>query len=607
MWLLKQKANGVPPPGCGRAQRAGYAALLVLFFAGTGLLLLAGMIEWSGSRARLADRFNRFQETGNVAEAAAEKAISQICYDFQQGGPSGVDRNLKSYATLQPTAAENPQFVRYAFALTSSSASGVMVEKLSDWRHTNVLSLNSGLSGTAAVYRIATRPRTRDDSPVTAAVEAQLQLASLPVFQFGVFYAPDLEITPRGELSFNGRVHCNGSIYIQPDQGAAVFERLVTAGGKILNRNHPLDPVARVPGTIQYRAGSVTQVKSLNLPTGLSNAPALLHALIDLPPATESRTSLLGQQRFYNRADLIILISNSTTVATSGAYNNFSTTIPWSNVQVSPTNTSVWSGFFDWSFNWFRRISTPQSGTGFVRTNVTFFNKRENMTVQATEIDLERFLAQYSTFTALLGRKINTLFIADLRTQTGTQSGLRIIKGSTLPLEGLTVITPNPLYVEGDFNVTPVMAGATSFLPAAALVGDALTLLSNNWSDGRSGSALSQRVATSTTVNAAVIAGIVPSDGTYYSGGVENVPRLLEDWTGQTSVFRGSLVVLYYSRTATAPWGASDEVYQPPSRRWTFDPSLLEPSRLPPNTPQLRTAVRLQWTHVNPDSLRQNY
>src|SRR5438477_4381098 len=54
----------------------------------------------------------------------------------------------------------------------------------------------------------------------------------------------------------------------------------------------------------------------------------------------------------------------------------------------------------------------------------------------------------------------------------------------------------------------------------------------------------SSRIASNTTVNAAIISGIVPTaaaggDGSY-SGGAENFPRFLENWSNATLIYYGS-------------------------------------------------------------------
>ena len=74
----------------------------------------------------------------------------------------------------------------------------------------------------------------------------------------------------------------------------------------------------------------------------------------------------------------------------------------------------------------------------------------------------------------------------------------------------------------------------------------------------------------------AKLGGIVPSNGTSYSGGVENFPRFLEHWGGRKLAYNGSMVVMFYSLLAIAPWGGSD-VYSPPTRQWTFDLNFMDP------------------------------
>ncbi len=63
-----------------------------------------------------------------------------------------------------------------------------------------------------------------------------------------------------------------------------------------------------------------------------------------------------------------------------------------------------------------------------------------------------------------------------------------------------------------------------------------------------------KRVASATQVNAAIMTGNVQSTnlttGEGYSGGLENFPRLLENWSGKTFTYQGSLVCLWQSQRA---------------------------------------------------------
>jgi len=94
-----------------------------------------------------------------------------------------------------------------------------------------------------------------------------------------------------------------------------------------------------------------------------------------------------------------------------------------------------------------------------------------------------------------------------------------------------------------------------------------------------------------------LISGIVASDGTAYSGGVENYLRLQEDWSGRRLTYYGSIVNLYESDQATAPWSYGS-YYTAPARNWYFDISFLDANRLPPGTPIVRSLKRGQWVQV---------
>ena len=95
------------------------------------------------------------------------------------------------------------------------------------------------------------------------------------------------------------------------------------------------------------------------------------------------------------------------------------------------------------------------------------------------------------------------------------------------------------------------------------LIADAVTVLSNNWQDKNSALALSSRIASNTTVNAQIITGNVPTTSSAYSGGGENLLRLLEDWTGKYFTFSGSLSQYYHSKVATGTWGKANVYIEP--------------------------------------------
>jgi hypothetical protein len=78
--------------------------------------------------------------------------------------------------------------------------------------------------------------------------------------------------------------------------------------------------------------------------------------------------------------------------------------------------------------------------------------------------------------------------------------------------------------------------------------------------------------------------------GTQYSGGVENFPRFLEDWTNLTFTYSGSLDALLNIQQATGNWVYGGNVYQAPVRNWSYGMSA---TSLPPGTPKVRLVQKL--------------
>ena len=564
-----------------RRDSEGYAIIMSMVLSGVSLLLLSAALSWTSTSAVQTQRNNEFFNSGSAAEAATDKVLSAISQSYQTHDESEVYTQLSSFQNMVPTRSEDPNWANYEFSDAQGRVGSTYVSRITPWAWGELPAGYSSMKGYRATYRIVSNAKLLKSAnqKSVSALKREVGLVSIPVFEFGIFFAIDLEFNPADTWNVSGPVHANSMIYVEPNR-TLTFSNKVTSTQKIVHDRSPGDPINRSAKPIYYLNGRVEGVKSLNLPLGVPNSPENLRQIVELPPMGESPTSPMGRQRYYNKADLNILVSDTSVVAKSGAYNNFAITIPWST------------------------IST------FLRTNIVFFDKRESVDIQATEIDIVAFNARITTLTSLLGRQPKTLYINDSRTQSSlTKPGVRLVNGNLLPAGGLSVATPNPLYVKGDYNhPTMVVKGQTVPDPSkrvgASLISDAFTYLSNDWIDADSTKSLTTRdVKKTATLNAGIITGLVPSGGGYYSGGVEGTIRFLEYWGSRTMAFSGSLVVLYPSKIATSPWGATSDVYELPTRSWRWDTTFLEPSKLPPATPELRAVVRSQWSTLAPNTL----
>jgi hypothetical protein len=226
---------------------------------------------------------------------------------------------------------------------------------------------------------------------------------------------------------------------------------------------------------------------------------------------------------------------------------------------------------------------------------------------------------------------------------TGARHGLRLIDGgmnagvSYLPVKpaasgcvlnaanptgcgGFTVAAENPVYVYGNYNSDasdPFWGTATNAVPAqtthsaASIIADAVTVLSNQWSDSNSllnSTSPGNRKATAPAYYRAAIAGgknipfpqptwggVGQDFGT--DGGLHNFLRYLEQWA-TTLNYDGSLVSMYYSEYNTGTFKCCTTVYSPPTRRYYFDVLFLNPNNLPPATPMFQDVVNLSY-HQN--------
>jgi hypothetical protein len=203
---------------------------------------------------------------------------------------------------------------------------------------------------------------------------------------------------------------------------------------------------------------------------------------------------------------------------------------------------------------------------------------------------------------------------------------LKIVNGKTINLGttcfgaapnppcGLTIVSENPVYIQGEFNDGGVNDGSwTGAGVAASVAADSVTMLSNNWNDintfispynppgqtsptGRTPVTTSYRVAiiAGKGIPFAQPAGTAQDYGT--DGGLHNFLRYLENWGG-TVHYRGSLVSFYYNAQGIGPYKCCTTVYSAPTRDYTFDESFTNgPQWLPPRTPTLKSINTVGFT-----------
>ncbi len=187
---------------------------------------------------------------------------------------------------------------------------------------------------------------------------------------------------------------------------------------------------------------------------------------------------------------------------------------------------------------------------------------------------------------------------------------LKVVHGprGSIISPGLTIAAENPVYLQGDYNAA---AGFGNPHVATSIAADAVTLLSNAWTDRISFTYphnATNRNASNTWYRVAIMAG----KGVYFprptagsvptnfgsDGGTHNFLRFLEDWNARTCYYRGSMASLYYNRQALGVFKDGNNTYNPPTRDYAFDTDFLTPALLPPRTPMFRDVNTLGFTQT---------
>lgn len=382
-------------------------------------------------------------------------------------------------------------------------------------------------------------------------VDRVVDLTMTPLFQYMIFYADDLELLPGPSMILEGRVHANGDLYTGCGDTLTVDSEYFRCTGSIVRRRK--NDGSETGGTVSVKVLGGSEYRTLDASMDAETPGWATYAL--------DRWSGTVQDGSHGVREVA--------APEIGSIKAFRPDGSKGHYHESASLVIVDDKAYDAG-------GSPINLTGIL-TEREMYDAREGKTVTVSEIDIAALNAS-GHFPA------NGLIYAYRTDASSSQpNGVRVVNGSELA-GPLTVVSEDPVYVQGDFN--------TVNKKGAAVISDAVNLLSNGWSD----SGGTMQTAVETTYNLAMITGNVPTPdgGGAYSGGFENLPRFHENWSGVKAAILGSFVNLFPSEIAKAPWGASG-VYSPPIREWRFDQDLQGLDGLPPFTPDSVSFQRVLW------------
>ena len=438
----------------------------------------------------------------------------------------------------------------------------------------------------SALAAVDLNVKCKDGANREVELKENVVFEDIPVFQFAAFFDMTLEINPGPPMNIDGRIHSNDTLNIFPETLLVVNDWVTSAkmiGTRIHHDSMPSAiglPLMDGSGADKpFNATSVTfeplKAHFLDWPAWLS-AHRVAYATESPGCGTVSKLSLpmrnmdspreliewrkpgdsyqVQRQKFAWRANLI--------------YHQGQ----WLDNQLKPV-----------------AIIDPMQGTppkpmlpGSSSPRMTFWDEKEQIMVDLLPVDMARLQQRAGD---------SVVYMHDSRIDPAQQNrevgGFLLYNGGKL-LRPLTVATNGRLYVWGDYNVNPAYnqgGGKMGPFPAA-LICDAITLLSNTWTPTDwpyLGGPSKYVKAGATTLNVCIMR------GKKFGSGYHNTISIVENWADVPLRYTGSTVNMWPSGLKEF---SGTKVLMgihrfPPIRAWAFDPMYKNVKNMPPATPRV--------------------
>ncbi|MFZ5979356.1 MAG: pilus assembly PilX family protein [Candidatus Zixiibacteriota bacterium] len=531
--------------------QSGFATLIALLMV--GMLTLLGLAVLSTTDDEVTIAGNELQEMRAfyAAEAGLDKAASMIQEQYENTGVP---------PTIMPTGTEDLNQCQVTYVTTDDGAATQ-----------EVLSTGS-LAGLHALVKSFTINSTAQNSNENAKIlmSQTFETALVPIFQFAVFYGNDLEIAPGADMNLIGRVHSNGDLYMQAASTLRMDSYVTSSGNMYHGRKGP-GSVDNGDVLIKDASGNYQSMKQ-----GSGWLDAYDSYWYD---TSVYRWNGRVQDAAHGQQELNLPLTNA---ADPHKIIERETSNPDSYESLATIKFIDGQAYEKVSGTWVNVTADMLSKNIISVANDKFYDGRELDWVDCYELDIEKLYDEG------YGPSNGVIYFSDDIAATSEFPALRINNGDELDA-GLTIVSENPVYFNGDYN--------TVDKKPSAVMADAVTFLSNNWDasnyDSKSTMTKSNRPASETTVNVSYVTGNVETTSTVYSGGFENLPRFLEVWSGINFNWSGSAVNLWNSAQANGSWNGT--YYSPPIRNWAYDTDLDDPNKLPPETPVVRVFQRTGW------------
>jgi len=211
----------------GKIREKGFALIGVLLF----LVLLSAMAITLSYTVRTEKRIGGSDQEGNLAYYDAEAGMEKMTADLgalYEKTKSPQAQTIKDLGNDQPVLPA----VSYKYIFNvQANADGSPVS------HVQTISAGDFAGLSAQIIPINLDVTATRVSGAQAHMTRDVEVAQIPVFQFGVFSDSDLSYFAGPDFDFGGRVHTNGDLYLAEGNGSTLtFHDKLTAHGEIIRQ-----------------------------------------------------------------------------------------------------------------------------------------------------------------------------------------------------------------------------------------------------------------------------------------------------------------------------------------------------------------------------------
>lgn len=341
-----------------RTSQRGFVLIAVLIIMSILAAMLAGVMYSAASERTNSASDQRKNNTFYAAEAGMEKLTADLGALYQQFKSPTVAQIQGVAAVANQPLIGIETYSEYKIVVTPSATNPTAPASVTQ----NISSgPNAGLI--AQIIPLTFQVTANSQSGEQVRMIRNVEVALIPVFQFGVFSDSDLSFFPGPTFDFNGRVFTNNNLYINGQSGPLTFHSKVSAVRDIVRQSLPngfVDPTRNQPVNIPtapngcdgaapacrnlqltegssaplpqnypgnpgtYNNGWVnisTKTYGFNLQNGKTGTTPLTlsfvqggvtpYEIIRRPPTGENPTSAIGDSRLYNQAQVRILLNDT--------------------------------------------------------------------------------------------------------------------------------------------------------------------------------------------------------------------------------------------------------------------------------------------------------